>query len=57
MSKGSLNSTMELLGVIDLQNPNCLKRIKQKQLCYAEKSPTDKPFNVTNPFNDLPVKE
>ena len=34
------NSTMELLGVIDLQNPKCIKRIKQKQLCYAEKSPT-----------------
>ncbi len=34
------NSTMELLGVIDLQNPKCIKRIKQRQLCYAEKSPT-----------------
>ncbi len=32
---------MELLGVIDLQNPKCIKRIKQKQLCYAEKYPTD----------------
>ncbi len=31
---------MELLGVIDLQNPKCIKRIKQNQLCYAEKSPT-----------------
>ncbi len=34
------NSTLELLGVIDLQNPKCIKRIKQKQLCYDEKSPT-----------------
>ncbi len=31
---------MELLGVIDLQNPKRIKRIKQNQLCYAEKSPT-----------------
>ncbi len=36
------NYTMELLGVIDLQNPKCIKRIKQNQLCYAWKSPTDK---------------
>ena len=32
---------MELLGVIGLQNPKCIKRIKQKLLCHAEKSPTD----------------
>ena len=31
---------MELLGVIDLQNPECIKRITQNQLCYAGKSPT-----------------
>ncbi len=36
------NSTMELLGVINLQNPKCIKRIKQKELCYAEKSSTVK---------------
>ena len=35
------NSTIKLLGVIDLQNPKCIKRIKQYQLCYAGKSPTD----------------
>ncbi len=35
------NSAIKLLGVIDLQNPKCIMRIKQNQLCYAEKSPTD----------------
>ncbi len=42
------NSTMELLGVINLQNPICIKRIKQKQLCYAEKSPTDDSMMITS---------
>ncbi len=27
--------------LLDLQNPNCIKRIKQNQLCNAEKYPTD----------------
>ena len=38
------NSAMEFLGFImfiNLQNPKCIKRIKQRQLGYAEKSPTD----------------
>ena len=29
------------LEVIDIWNPKCIKRIKQNQVCYAEKSPTD----------------
>ncbi len=41
---------MDLLGVIDLQKPKCIKHIKQKQLCYAEKSPTDHMIHTVQPL-------